>query len=86
MNDPRGSLWRKWDLHLHTPSSPDYANKSVSNDEIIDTLFKNGIAAAAITDHHLIDLARIRELQELYRCDRKGERAPDRHFFRKRQY
>jgi len=65
MNDPRGSLWRKWDLHLHTPSSPDYANKSVSNDEIIDTLFKNGIAAAAITDHHLIDLARIRELQEL---------------------
>jgi len=37
MNDPRGSLWRKWDLHLHTPSSTDYANKSVSNDEIIDT-------------------------------------------------
>lgn len=21
MNDPRGSLWRKWDLHVHTPSS-----------------------------------------------------------------
>ncbi len=21
MNDPRGSIWRKWDLHLHTPAS-----------------------------------------------------------------
>lgn len=21
MNDPKGSVWRKWDLHVHTPSS-----------------------------------------------------------------
>ncbi len=21
MNDPRGSIWRKWDLHIHTPAS-----------------------------------------------------------------
>ena len=21
MNDPKGSLWRKWDLHIHTPAS-----------------------------------------------------------------
>ena len=21
VNDTRGSLWRKWDLHVHTPSS-----------------------------------------------------------------
>jgi hypothetical protein len=21
MNDPRGSIWRKWDLHIHTPMS-----------------------------------------------------------------
>jgi len=21
MNDPRGSVWRKWDLHIHTPDS-----------------------------------------------------------------
>lgn len=21
MNDPRGALWRKWDLHVHTPAS-----------------------------------------------------------------
>ncbi|MBW2642131.1 MAG: hypothetical protein JRC89_01885 [Deltaproteobacteria bacterium] len=65
MNDPRGSLWRKWDLHLHTPSSPDYTNKSVSNDEIVDTLLENEIAAVAITDHHLIDIDRIQGLQEI---------------------
>lgn len=65
MNDPRGSLWRKWDLHLHTPSSFDYSNKSVSNDEIIDTLLENKIAAVAITDHHLIDLDRIQDLQAI---------------------
>jgi len=21
MNSPRGSIWRKWDLHVHTPVS-----------------------------------------------------------------
>ena len=21
MNDPKGSFWRKWDLHIHTPAS-----------------------------------------------------------------
>ncbi|MDW5264652.1 MULTISPECIES: hypothetical protein [Acidobacteriaceae] len=21
MNDPKGSVWRKWDLHVHTPAS-----------------------------------------------------------------
>jgi len=21
MNEPRGSVWRKWDLHVHTPDS-----------------------------------------------------------------
>src|ERR1019366_9032504 len=29
MNDPRGSVWRKWDLHVHTPESivHDYAGQ-----------------------------------------------------------
>jgi hypothetical protein len=21
MNHPKGSMWRKWDLHVHTPAS-----------------------------------------------------------------
>ncbi len=65
MNDPRGSIWRKWDLHCHTPSSYDYHDKSATNQQIIDTLKSNEIAVAAITDHHTIDVERIIELKRL---------------------
>ena len=60
-----GSMWRKWDLHFHTPSSFDYKDKSVTNQEIIDTLKANDISVVAITDHHVIDVERILELQKL---------------------
>jgi ABC-type lipoprotein export system ATPase subunit len=63
MNDPRGSIWRKWDLHFHTPSSYDYKDKSVTNDQIIQILKKNKVSVVAITDHHTIDTARIKELK-----------------------
>lgn len=52
---PRGAEWRKWDLHLHTPASYDYDNKSVKNENIIDAMVTNGISVVAITDHHIID-------------------------------
>ncbi len=61
----RGSDWRKWDLHFHTPSSHDYGDKLVTNQEIIDILFKNKISVVAITDHHTIDIVRIKELQRI---------------------
>ncbi len=62
----RGSEWRKWDLHFHTPSSYDYSkNKSITNQEIVDKLIENNIAVVAITDHHIIDIERIKELQTL---------------------
>ncbi len=64
---PRGSEWRKWDLHFHTPSSFDYQNKSVTNEEIVDVLIAARTAAVAITDHHVIDVQRIVELQKLGR-------------------
>jgi ABC-type lipoprotein export system ATPase subunit len=64
-NNTKGSIWRKWDLHFHTPSSHDYHNKSVKPKEIIDTLFKNQVSAVAITDHHIIDAKMIKELQEI---------------------
>ncbi|MFA5432690.1 MAG: AAA family ATPase [Candidatus Paceibacterota bacterium] len=62
---PQGAVWRKWDLHLHTPSSEDYENMSIGNDDIINTLSNNNIQCAAITDHHNIDCSRITELQKL---------------------
>jgi len=61
----RGSEWRKWDLHFHTPSSYDYENKSVTNEKIIEVLKENNISLVAITDHHTIDVERIIELRNL---------------------
>lgn len=41
MNDPRGSIWRKWDLHVHTPDSliHSYGGADVW-DKFIDALSK----------------------------------------------
>src|SRR6266545_2178587 len=61
----RGSLWHRWDLHFHTPSSFDYHDKSVTNKQIVDRLLSEGVRVVAITDHHTIDVARIRQLQQL---------------------
>lgn len=65
MNYKAGSEWRIWDLHLHTPSSYDYSDKSVTNQQIVDKLIECNVSAAAITDHHHIDFGRIKELNEL---------------------
>lgn len=61
----KGSEWLKWDLHFHTPSSYDYKDKSVTNEQIIEELSKNKISLVAITDHHIIDTERIKVLKEL---------------------
>ena len=70
MNNPKGSVWRKWDLHIHTPSSgSDYADGSVTNQIIIDKLKEANVSVVAITDHFTIDVDRIIELQELAGSD-----------------
>ena len=61
----RGSEWHKWDLHFHTPSSYDYEDGSVTNDDIVNGLLANDVSAVAITDHHVIDVERISELQHI---------------------
>ena len=61
----KGSIWRKWDLHLHTKSSYDYENGSVSNEDLINELSKNEISVVAITDHHFMDIDRIKDLQKI---------------------
>lgn len=62
---PQGSTWRLWDLHFHTPSSYDYGNKAVTNEEIVAALTGTAVAAIAITDHHVIDVERIAHLRAL---------------------
>ena len=70
---PRGSEWRKWDLHVHTASSYDAEYKGPDSDELLCKVLKdNWITAVAITDHFLIDSDRISHLREL---------APDITFF-----
>lgn len=70
---PSGSEWRKWDLHFHTPSSYDYKDQSVTNQEIIDKLIIKNVSVVAITDHHIIDIARIAELKRLAEESLLGE-------------
>lgn len=60
-----GSQWGKWDLHFHTPSSFDYLDKSISDHQIIEGLLKVSVDVVAITDHHRIDVQRIKRLQQL---------------------
>lgn len=60
-----GSLWQKWDLHFHTPSSYDYENESVSDEQITEALINAGIKAVGITDHHYIDVKKIRNIRKL---------------------
>ena len=61
----RGSEWRIWDLHFHTPASHDYKDKSVTNKDLIDGLANNKVSVIAITDHHVMDIERIEELKKL---------------------
>ncbi|GHV83543.1 hypothetical protein AGMMS50212_08830 [Spirochaetia bacterium] len=61
----KGSEWRKWDLHFHTPASHDYKDKSITDTLIIEKLIENEIGAVAITDHNFIDCQRIKKLQIL---------------------
>ena len=63
--DPRGSMWNRWDLHFHTPSSYDYQCPILSNQDIVDVLVGNGVQVVGVTDHHKIDVQRIKELQAL---------------------
>ncbi len=62
---PRGSEWRRWDLHFHTPASYDYRAKSLTSHDIVNGLIAAGVRVVAVTDHHVMDLTRIREMQAL---------------------
>lgn len=61
----KGSEWNRWDLHFHTPSSYDYKDKKISNVDIVNVMKRNSIAAFAVTDHHVIDIDRYKELKTL---------------------
>ena len=55
MNDPRGSIWRIWDLHVHTPASVVKNGFPVDFDEYAAMLLrrtvKMQVAAVGVTDY-----------------------------------
>jgi ABC-type lipoprotein export system ATPase subunit len=60
-----GSLWHRWDLHFHTPSSFDYEDASTTDQQIVDGLLQKGVRVIGVTDHHVIDVTRIRSLKQI---------------------
>ncbi len=48
-HDIRGSLWHRWDLHFHTPSSFDYEDKSAKLGNIsgLSDDFSSGFSEAS---------------------------------------
>lgn len=62
---PRGSEWRKWDLHFHTPASYDCQFKGATNQLIVQTMIDADVGAVAVTDHHVMDVDRIHAMQAL---------------------
>lgn len=59
MNDTRGSIWRKWDLHIHSPYSVINNGFGDDFDMYVQTLFKSAIykniVTIGITDYFTID-------------------------------
>lgn len=45
---PRGSEWRKWDLHVHSNAS----DGTATPEEIVEEAKAKGLAVIALTDHH----------------------------------
>lgn len=59
---PRGSEWRKWDLHIHSDAS----DGASAPEEIITEAKRKGLSVIALTDHHTADnIDKIKEIAAL---------------------
>ncbi len=47
-----GLSYKRMDLHVHTPASTDFIDKTVTPEQIVQTAIENGLEAIAITDHN----------------------------------
>jgi len=54
-NSSSGLVYRKVDLHIHTPASHDYEDKDVTPEAIVEKALSKGLDAIAITDHNTGD-------------------------------
>jgi ABC-type lipoprotein export system ATPase subunit len=63
-NNPRGSIWKKCDLHFHTPASFDHDFKAQTPQEVVDKLRTEEVSLVAVTDHYYIDPDYIQSLRD----------------------
>lgn len=70
-NDPRGSVWRKWDFQVHTPESHLNNQFGADWDAYVQGLFRaamaKGLAVIAVTDYFTVD--GYKKLKEVYLGD-----------------
>lgn len=52
MNKSSGLRFQKMDLHVHTPGSHDFKDKSIDPVQIVNEAINKGLRAIAITDHN----------------------------------
>lgn len=55
MKYPRGSEWRKWDYHVHTPASWYYKGGEDAYPKIVDAIHQSDYAAFGINDYLTVD-------------------------------
>lgn len=52
MSISKGLKFKKLDLHVHSPASTCYKDRSAKPEDIVSAAISQGLAAIAITDHH----------------------------------
>ncbi|MFH1051437.1 MAG: hypothetical protein V1779_10980 [bacterium] len=62
---PRGSEWRKWDLHIHSPNTFLNNNYNKNWDDFIKEIIKNDIVGIGLTNYFCID---VEEIEKTRRC------------------
>jgi len=57
----KGTTFRKADLHIHTPASACYLDKTVTATQIVEEAIRKGLDIVAVTDHN--DIASIDDIR-----------------------
>lgn len=52
MSKTRGLAFQRFDLHVHTPGSEDFADRDVTAEQVVTEALKKGLRGIAVTDHN----------------------------------
>ncbi len=65
----KGSEWRKWDLHIHTPKSRLNCKYNSSFKEVADKIKLEKLSVVGVTNYFIVEESEIAELQKELRND-----------------